>query len=478
MLNKITGAALAVLVAAANPVTYFNSTDLDHTTLNHTPQGNFAPEGYSALKKTVKVRNTLPPCFKDNFLSRGIHPGWDGNRFRLMDGSFATGWKKIGTNWFFFDDAGCMVTGWLNWNKNRYYLDEEGRMVTGWIHLNENEYYLVRNPEEAGNLALFSPSKNLKYSIFPETKEWKERCLSWNRQYCRFQPPIGNAAKGWLTIDGVNYCFSETGVIDENAELNRLLMSVDQAANEAGDGLSVFQGRISSASYKTLEEDIDAMAERKINVGFVLIDINSGASIVYHPKEYFFSASTIKAPYVCALASQHASGLSDYADLVEETISVSNNETYQMLRDLYGSVYMENYIRQTWTDGDIDEYGSYIDIRAKDLAKLWVANLEFFRSGDPEADWILPLFRHTRFSFIDAGIGYRYPVYSKAGWIYATDSGFNAYNDAGIVMKEGSPYLLAILSDAALILDNTLMHQFVRDLDHAHTELAESMTNQ
>lgn len=101
---------------------------------------------------------------------------------------YATGWLKVGTNWYYFDKSGWMLTGWVlaswdgsdecwwyfdnngalqfdkwleynngwymllsdgrmatGWQErdgNRYYLDETGRMVAGWLKLDDAWYYL------------------------------------------------------------------------------------------------------------------------------------------------------------------------------------------------------------------------------------------------------------------------------------------------------------------------------------------------
>ena len=53
---------------------------------------------------------------------------WEGNRFRLLDGTYAVGWKDLGDATYYFDSEGEKVTGEIELNGRRYYLLEDGRL--------------------------------------------------------------------------------------------------------------------------------------------------------------------------------------------------------------------------------------------------------------------------------------------------------------------------------------------------------------
>ena len=60
--------------------------------------------------------------------------GWFRNYYYLTDGKVVTGWKKIGNDWYFFDErTGIMKTGLVQDESGEYYLDASGRMKIGWI---------------------------------------------------------------------------------------------------------------------------------------------------------------------------------------------------------------------------------------------------------------------------------------------------------------------------------------------------------
>lgn len=402
-----------------------------------------------------------------------VQPGMLKYRFRLLDGSCAIGWHRIFDDWFYFDSDGICQTGMLSWNGHPYYTDEFGRLSVGWKYLDGQFYYFHPAPLREELSESFMAASNKRYELFPEVMDNK-RWLTWNRQFLESGPAFGQAATGWNLIGGRNFCFAENGVYDQNAELKRLVLAVDEASNlaaEAGDEIFVSGGTISSAAMKKLEDDLKKLEELDVELGFVLLDINSGASIMLRPKEYFYSASTLKGPFVCALGTFHAEDLKENEELVEKTISVSDNETYFDLYQIYGPQFMLDYMDWTTVDGDFPGEALYTDVRPKDLSKLWVGNLEFFREGSENAEWIRPFFRHSRFSFIDAALEWKYEVYSKPGWDYAVGTEYSCYNDAGIILKGETPYILAVLSNASLYIDNTVMHELISDLDRAHSEL-------
>ena len=53
-----------------------------------------------------------------------------------------TGWKKLGSTWYYLHDSGVMATGWLKLGDTWYYLHGSGAMATGWLTLGEAKYYL------------------------------------------------------------------------------------------------------------------------------------------------------------------------------------------------------------------------------------------------------------------------------------------------------------------------------------------------
>lgn len=391
-------------------------------------------------------------------------------RYCFENGSYAYGLVEIDGNWYWFDENGFRFSGWLRRDSKWFYFDADGIMAVGWQNINQKWYFLDLNSgvmkegwlEWNGNW----------YYLSPKSGEMAEGWLKWNNNWYYLFPGSGAmVCDGWYTIRGKRYCFFADGRWNQNAELRTLTSAIDTASTNAGWYVSVTNGTLSEATVKKLNNDMLDMWNAGFDVGFLLLDINTKTVISGNPNKYFYSASTLKGPYVCAIALKEASRAVNYKDQIWATISQSNNEAYSMLRSTFGSGIMSSYMSEAGVTGvSADE--SYTDERVKDLAKLWVRNYEFFCLEEANVSWLRPYFQHTDNSFIDAAIGNRHIVYSKPGWTWGPTSHHVVYNDGGIVMKSGAPYILVMLSNGRSGIDDAKLRKFVRDLDEAHNEIS------
>ena len=66
---------------------------------------------------------------------------------RIENGQKVTGWKKVGSNWYYYDKDGCMVKGWITDSSStscaskKYYTNTSGVMQTGWQSIGGYWYY-------------------------------------------------------------------------------------------------------------------------------------------------------------------------------------------------------------------------------------------------------------------------------------------------------------------------------------------------
>ena len=63
-------------------------------------------------------------------------------RYEQADGSFSTGWQKIGDCWYFFSGQGEMYTGWQFLGEDWYYFYPSGAMAAGWVQTGGKWYFL------------------------------------------------------------------------------------------------------------------------------------------------------------------------------------------------------------------------------------------------------------------------------------------------------------------------------------------------
>lgn len=89
------------------------------------------------------------------------------------------------------------------------------------------------------------------------------------------------------------------------------------------------------------------------------------------------------------------------------------------------------------------------------------------RSGRVSA-WLRGEFVTPNESFIRNSLSDTYTTLSKAGW-YPSGGAYNAYNDGGIVLKDNTPYVVVVTSDAFGY--GADLGALVEALDAAHSAL-------
>ena len=72
--------------------------------------------------------------------------GWEysgGHWYYYVNGSKATGWRKIGDEVYYFDyPSGVMRTGWIQTSGYWYYCLNSGARASGWQQISGKWYYL------------------------------------------------------------------------------------------------------------------------------------------------------------------------------------------------------------------------------------------------------------------------------------------------------------------------------------------------
>ncbi len=342
-------------------------------------------------------------------------------RYRAPGGSWTVGWAEIDGARYYFDEGGALLTGWLELEEGRYYLEPHGPMATGWVTASGSRYYLGAD---------------------------------------------GLALTGWQKVGGAWYDLGPDGRLREALGRQEWLSAVDGAT--PGKRIAVSGGSAGASALDAVQKDIDAIVKQGYSLGFVLLDLTTGATISYNAQTPFYGASTTKGPFACAIAAKQPEKALRYKGVIEAAVNWSSNSDYLSLRNAFGDSSMQKWMGEA-NVSYFSPTNRWPTMRPCDLAKLWVRNYEFLSLGEGNARWLAPYFRDTSRSFIDAGVGARHAVYSKAGWIWDGPRWF-AYDDAGYVDKAGSPYVVAIMSAAGEECGDEL-RSLAAHLDAAHDSL-------
>ena len=299
-----------------------------------------------------------------------------------------------------------------------------------------------------------------------------------------------------------------TALVENPPHLN--LEQTDLAIVPSGRDItafSVLKGTVEplgESQSATLRGAISAFGDSGYHVGFVVLDLTTGRGVSYNADTDFFSASTVKAPFVTFLWQEFIEGgrasvedvlvkedvyggtgvmaseegKSEYAleEVMANTIMYSDNTGYAMLRDHYDGDSWDAWTAKAGVSQAPSDSGWYYDYGACDLAKYWIAIDSYLEGNTEGAQSIEKLFGSTEVSFLRQALGSDCAVYAKAGFESSFVGSAAALNDAGIVESPSGDYLIAVMSDADYSYPDAtenayLVVDLIKALDGVHAEL-------
>lgn len=147
--------------------------------------------------------------------------GWSKNSsgawsYYNSDGSWVTGWQKVGGSWYYMDGNGNMQTGWIKVNDRYYYLNSNGAMQTGWLKDGDSWYYL----DESGSMRTGWTKVNDTWYYLRESGAmatgWVQVSGKWY-----FLNGNGTMRTGWLQLNGNWYYLGSDGaMVTGNRDVN------------------------------------------------------------------------------------------------------------------------------------------------------------------------------------------------------------------------------------------------------------------
>ncbi|QOS70043.1 serine hydrolase [Eggerthella guodeyinii] len=254
---------------------------------------------------------------------------------------------------------------------------------------------------------------------------------------------------------------------------------------------------LASDEIADVESAIAAFHDAGFNVGFVMYDLTTREGVGYNADQQFFSASTVKAPFVAFAAQDMVDGgkasfddevvedvildgtgvmASDDIDrydlqtVMSNTIVHSDNTGYGLLRERFDQGDFEAWCAAADVDAAAWQGEWYPSYTPRDLAKLWLNIGAYVAEGEGNAAWLSDVLQQTDLSFLREALGDRHRVLSKPGYEIDTlwyDMG--ALNDAGLVIADTDAYVLVIMSDA------DYDDEYFTDNEHLIVDLASAL---
>ena len=244
--------------------------------------------------------------------------------------------------------------------------------------------------------------------------------------------------------------------------------TLNQIYGTNGVGLWNTNYLMSNGQKNALNTSIKAFENRGWTVGFVMVDINSGQAITYHPTTGIYSASAIKGPYVMSLLH---SGYSPNGQMYN-AIKWSNNSDYEYIRRRYGSGVFADFLPVAGVSRN-QASSYYTTTTCLDLSKMWLQGYQtLFGVNAQNSNWARSTFQNVSNSQISASLSRSKTVYSRAGWI-AEGGYYNVLTDGAIVTNGKNPFILSIMSTAPGIGEAYQMRDLAYQLDMIHSEMVD-----
>ena len=218
---------------------------------------------------------------------------------------------------------------------------------------------------------------------------------------------------------------------------------------------------------RELVEAIDAVEDSGYEVGFALYDVSTGITVTYNGDESYYSASSIKGPYVAGLARYDlGDSITSVSNSVSNILVYSDNASYSNLRDTYGNASFQQLVdasgavsmpsrgateairtaAASQSDASIAD-NKYEFFTPNHLLALWKVCYQYLSSTEPGASWLSAQFEHPETSAIHVAASSLGTTWSKAGWYPADTSGYSTTVDAGVVRAQDGDFILAVMTN-------------------------------
>lgn len=213
---------------------------------------------------------------------------------------------------------------------------------------------------------------------------------------------------------------------------------------------------LSEEDNQAITDDLSYLEANSEEVGFLIVNLNSGSGFCYNIDTEIYGASTYKAPLSVFLCEEYIDNgtlqKSAVSTRIENAIIWSDNNSYRSLKHSFDG---ENHTAWLSSLGiDPTNYtATFPTYSVRDSATLWMHTWEYLNSGSDTAQWLGGLLSQTETSFLRTGAEQAgltdATIYNKAGWCVSKSGAEDAVNDAGIVVDGDNVYLVVAFTSRA-----------------------------
>ncbi len=243
----------------------------------------------------------------------------------------------------------------------------------------------------------------------------------------------------------------------------------------SGSGVTVTAEEefLSTSSFLLVDEEIATLTRNGTELGFVLLDLETGRGLTYDADTWRYPASCIKAAYCTMLLENEGTRDGAPRRLIEECLVNSSNDAYDALFATYGLPAFSSWL----TEHGAPEAGAnarnhqYPSISPQELSAVWQEIWRFGTSDEPgalELAGYLGRSNHSPLGELLREGGSR-EVWSKPGWYPQDEYDIASTNDAGVVFSPSGPYVLVVMTDISA--DLHALTPLIGALDAAHAEM-------
>ena len=185
---------------------------------------------------------------------------------------------------------------------------------------------------------------------------------------------------------------------------------------------------LSEEGQNTIQTALAPFMENEYDVGFILMDLQTGSGYSYNLDQEVYGASSFKGPvliYGCQEALEPGIlSIDTVNDSASNAIIYSDNNSYYNMRAIfeeYSEISLVNWLANMNIDSDVETDTSFPHYSVRESAKLWMNAYLYFISSesDPEiVSWAQDLFSQTEVSMLRAGVDPSFALITDGGEVY------------------------------------------------------------